>query len=82
VELNDRRIPPNVLTLTCPYAALTAAMPLRPSGRIVATVPIGRMAEPEEIAKVALFLGSGLTPASSRVSEVCRIAQIASPDYC
>jgi NAD(P)-dependent dehydrogenase (short-subunit alcohol dehydrogenase family) len=26
--------------------------------RIVSTVPMGRMAEPEEIAKVALFLGS------------------------
>src|SRR5258708_6995706 len=39
-------------------AALTAAMPAEAFGRIVSTVPMGRMAEPEEIAKVALFLGS------------------------
>ena len=28
------------------------------TAHIVSTVPMGRMAEPEEIAKVALFLGS------------------------
>jgi NAD(P)-dependent dehydrogenase (short-subunit alcohol dehydrogenase family) len=59
VELKDRRIRTNVLSpgpvLT---AALTAAMPAEAFGRIVSTVPMGRMAEPEEISKVALFLGS------------------------
>jgi len=59
VELKDRRIRTNVLSpgpvLT---TALTAAMPAEAFGRIVSTVPMGRMAEPEEIAKVALFLGS------------------------
>ena len=59
VELKDRRIRTNVLSpgpvLT---ASLKAAMPAEAFGRIVSTVPMGRMAEPEEIAKVALFLGS------------------------
>ncbi len=59
VELKDRRIRTNVLSpgpvLT---ASLKAAMPAEAFERIVATVPMGRMAEPEEIAKVALFLGS------------------------
>ena len=59
VELKDRRIRTNVLSpgpvLT---ASLKAAMPAEAFGRIVSTVPMGRMAEPEEIAKTALFLGS------------------------
>jgi len=59
VELKDRRIRTNVLSpgpvLT---ASLKVAMPAEAFGRIVSTVPMGRMAEPEEIAKVALFLGS------------------------
>src|SRR5712672_1521858 len=59
MELKDRHIRTNVLSpgpvLT---ASLKAAMPAEAFGRIVSTVPMGRMAEPEEIAKVALFLGS------------------------
>src|ERR1700731_3137989 len=59
LELKDRHIRTNVLSpgpvLT---ASLKAAMPAEAFGRIVSTVPMGRMAEPEEIAKVALFLGS------------------------
>jgi NAD(P)-dependent dehydrogenase (short-subunit alcohol dehydrogenase family) len=35
-----------------------AAMPAEAFGRIVSTVPMGRMGTPEEIANVALFLGS------------------------
>jgi NAD(P)-dependent dehydrogenase (short-subunit alcohol dehydrogenase family) len=57
-ELKDRRIRSNVLSpgpVVTPQAAL---QPPEAISRIVSTVPMGRMAEPEEIAKVALFLGS------------------------
>jgi NAD(P)-dependent dehydrogenase (short-subunit alcohol dehydrogenase family) len=58
VELKDRRIRSNVLSpgpVATPQAAL---QPPEAIARIVSTVPMGRMAEPEEIAKVALFLAS------------------------
>jgi NAD(P)-dependent dehydrogenase (short-subunit alcohol dehydrogenase family) len=44
-----------------PGPVITPQVALQPPeaiSRIVSTVPMGRMAEPEEIAKVALFLAS------------------------
>jgi len=58
VELKDRRIRTNVLSPGPVLTAAAAAMPAEAFGRLVSTVPMGRMAEPEEIAKAALFLGS------------------------
>jgi NAD(P)-dependent dehydrogenase (short-subunit alcohol dehydrogenase family) len=58
VELKDRRIRTNVLSPGPVLTAAAAAMPAEAFGRIVSTVPMGRMAAPEEIARVALFLGS------------------------
>jgi NAD(P)-dependent dehydrogenase (short-subunit alcohol dehydrogenase family) len=58
VELKDRRIRSNVLSpgpISTPQAAAQAPEVI---ARIVSTVPMGRMGEPDEIAKAALFLGS------------------------
>ena len=58
VELKDRRIRSNVLSpgpISTPQAA---AQPPEVIARIVSTVPMGRMGEPDEIAKAALFLAS------------------------
>jgi NAD(P)-dependent dehydrogenase (short-subunit alcohol dehydrogenase family) len=57
-ELKDRRIRSNVLS---PGPVITPQIDLQPAeaiARIVSTVPMGRMAEPEEIAQAALFLAS------------------------
>src|SRR5271167_3427812 len=58
VELKDRRIRSNVLSPGPVATPQVAVQPSEAIARIVSTVPMGRMAEPEEIAKVALFLGS------------------------
>jgi NAD(P)-dependent dehydrogenase (short-subunit alcohol dehydrogenase family) len=58
VELKDRRIRSNVLS---PGPAVTPQVDQQPPeaiARIVSTVPMGRMGEPDEIAKAALFLAS------------------------
>jgi NAD(P)-dependent dehydrogenase (short-subunit alcohol dehydrogenase family) len=46
-DLKDRRIRSNVVRQSTDVIA-----------RIVSTIPMGRMGEPEEVAKVALFLAS------------------------
>jgi NAD(P)-dependent dehydrogenase (short-subunit alcohol dehydrogenase family) len=53
-ELKDRRIRSNVLS---PGPVVTPQVALQPP-EAIARIPMGRMAEPEEIAQVALFLGS------------------------
>jgi NAD(P)-dependent dehydrogenase (short-subunit alcohol dehydrogenase family) len=57
-ELKDRRIRSNVLSPGPVVTPQAAVQPPEAISRIVSTVPMGRMAEPEEIAKVALFPGS------------------------
>jgi NAD(P)-dependent dehydrogenase (short-subunit alcohol dehydrogenase family) len=57
-DLKDRRIRSNVVSpgpINTPLANRQSADVL---GRIVSTIPMGRMGEPEEVAKVALFLAS------------------------
>ncbi|WP_107912433.1 SDR family oxidoreductase [Luteibacter sp. OK325] len=58
VELKDRHIRSNVLSPGPVSTPQTAIQPPEAIARIVASVPMGRMAEPEEIAKAALFLAS------------------------
>jgi NAD(P)-dependent dehydrogenase (short-subunit alcohol dehydrogenase family) len=58
VELKDRSIRSNVLSPGPISTPLAAAQPPASIARIVSTVPMGRMGEPDEIAKAALFLAS------------------------
>lgn len=57
-ELKDRRIRSNVVS---PGPIKTPIIDLQPPqtiARIVSTIPMGRMGEPDEVAKAALFLAS------------------------
>jgi NAD(P)-dependent dehydrogenase (short-subunit alcohol dehydrogenase family) len=57
-DLKDRRIRTNVISpgpIDTPLANRQSADVI---ARIVSTIPMGRMGEPEEVAKVALFLAS------------------------
>ena len=58
VELRDRRIRANVLSPGPTDTPQVARQPADAIARIVSTIPMGRMGEPDEIAKAALFLAS------------------------
>jgi len=58
VELKDRRIRSNVLSPGPTETPIVARQPADAIARIVSTIPMGRMGEPDEIAKAALFLAS------------------------
>ncbi|MFD7754553.1 SDR family NAD(P)-dependent oxidoreductase [Streptomyces sp. NPDC059757] len=58
VELKDRRIRSNVLSPGPVETPLVATQPQDAIARIASTIPMGRMGEPDEIAKAALFLAS------------------------
>src|ERR1700737_1794828 len=56
--LRDRRIRSNVLSPGPTMTPLVDQQPPETIARIVSTIPMGRMGEPDEIAKAALFLAS------------------------
>ena len=58
VELKDRRIRSNVLSPGPTETPVVAQQPSDAIARIASTIPMGRMGEPDEIAKAALFLAS------------------------
>ena len=58
VELKDRRIRANVLSPGPIDTPLVSQQPPDVIARIVSTIPIGRIGQPEEVAKSALFLAS------------------------
>jgi len=58
VELKDRRIRSNVLSPGPTDTPQVVRQPADAIARIVSTIPMGRMGEPDEIAKAALFLAS------------------------
>jgi NAD(P)-dependent dehydrogenase (short-subunit alcohol dehydrogenase family) len=57
-ELKDRRIRSNVVSPGPVGTAPVAHQPAEVIDRMVSTIPMGRMGEPEEIAKAVLFLAS------------------------
>jgi NAD(P)-dependent dehydrogenase (short-subunit alcohol dehydrogenase family) len=58
MELKDRRIRSNVLSPGPTETPIVDQQPPEAIARIVATIPMGRMGEADEIAKAALFLAS------------------------
>ena len=58
IELKDRRVRSNVLSPGPTETPLVDRQPPDAIAKIVATIPMGRMGSPEEIAKAALFLAS------------------------
>jgi len=58
IELKDRRIRSNVLSPGPTETPLVGQQPADAIARIMSTIPMGRMGEPDEIAKAALFLAS------------------------
>jgi len=58
VELKDRGIRSNVLSPGPTDTPQVTRQPVDAIARIVSTIPMGRMGEPDEIAKTALFLAS------------------------
>src|ERR1700692_2516734 len=58
LELKDRRIRSNVLSPGPTITPLVDQQPPDAIARMVSSIPMGRMAHPDEIAKAALFLAS------------------------
>lgn len=58
VELKDRRIRSNVLSPGPITTSLVAEQPQDAIEKIASSIPMGRMGEPDEVAKAALFLAS------------------------
>ena len=57
-ELKDRRIRSNVLSPGPIATPLTVAQPEDVIEKLMSTVPLGRIGEPDEVARAALFLAS------------------------
>jgi NAD(P)-dependent dehydrogenase (short-subunit alcohol dehydrogenase family) len=57
-DLKDRRIRSNVVSPGPINTSLASRQPADAIARILSTIPMGRMGEPEEVAKAALFLAS------------------------
>jgi NAD(P)-dependent dehydrogenase (short-subunit alcohol dehydrogenase family) len=58
MELKDRRIRSNVLSPGPIKTPLVERQPPEVIARLLATIPMGRMGEPDEVAKAAVFLAS------------------------
>ena len=58
MELKDRRIRSNVISPGPIDTPIFAPQPKEAIDRLVATIPMGRLGQPEEVAKAVLFLAS------------------------
>lgn len=58
VELKDRRIRSNVVSPGPIATPLTVAQPQDAMEKLVSSIPMGRIGEPDEVARAALFLAS------------------------
>jgi NAD(P)-dependent dehydrogenase (short-subunit alcohol dehydrogenase family) len=58
LELKDRKIRANVISPGTIDTPILAGLPAEGIAQLVATIPMGRMGESDEIAKAALFLAS------------------------
>jgi NAD(P)-dependent dehydrogenase (short-subunit alcohol dehydrogenase family) len=58
VELKDRKIRANVISPGTIDTPILAGLPKKAVEQIIASIPMGRMGQPDEIAKAALFLAS------------------------
>jgi NAD(P)-dependent dehydrogenase (short-subunit alcohol dehydrogenase family) len=58
MELKDRKIRANVISPGTIDTPILAPMPKQAIAQIVAGIPMGRMGQPDEIAKAAVFLAS------------------------
>jgi NAD(P)-dependent dehydrogenase (short-subunit alcohol dehydrogenase family) len=58
LELKDRKIRANVISPGTIDTPVLAGLPKKAVEQIISLIPMGRMGEPEEIAKAALFLAS------------------------
>lgn len=58
MELKDRKIRANVISPGTIDTPILAPMPKQAIAQIVAGIPMGRMGEPDEIARAAVFLAS------------------------
>jgi NAD(P)-dependent dehydrogenase (short-subunit alcohol dehydrogenase family) len=58
LELNDRKIRANVISPGTIDTPILAGLPKKAVEQIISSIPMGRMGQPDEIAKAALFLAS------------------------
>jgi NAD(P)-dependent dehydrogenase (short-subunit alcohol dehydrogenase family) len=58
LELKDRKIRANVISPGTIDTPILAGLPNKAVEQIIASIPMGRMGQPDEIAKAALFLAS------------------------